>query len=114
MHKRIIVGGMTILLCMLFFIQPSFSWQKSHSLRLENIDKSIKPCQEFYEYANGKWLANTPIPADRSSWGTGAEIYEKNLEVLHQILEDAARNTSSPKGSITQKVGNFYRTGMDE
>ena len=74
----------------------------------------MRPCQDFYSYANGHWLQRNPIPADRSSWGAGSELYEKNLAVLHRILEDAAKNTGAPKGSITRKVGDFYRVGMDE
>jgi predicted metalloendopeptidase len=78
------------------------------------MDTSAKPCQDFYQYANGKWLAANPIPADRSSWGAGSELYEKNQAVLHEILDDAAKNASAPKGSAARLVGDFYRTGMDE
>ena len=89
--------------------QPS-----AHSLDLTGMAPTVKPCQDFYAYANGQWLEHNPIPADRSSWGAGGELYEKNLVVLHQILEDAAKDTKAPKGSVTRKVGDFYRTGMDE
>ncbi len=81
---------------------------------LRSIATRVWPCQDFYSYANGHWLQRNPVPADRSSWGAGSELYEKNLAVLHQILEDAARNSGAPKGSITRKVGDFYRVGMDE
>ena len=89
--------------------QPS-----AHSLDVKGMTTTVKPCQDFYEYANGQWLELNPIPADRSSWGAGSELYEKNLVVLHQILEDAAKDTDAPKGSATRKVGDFYRAGMDE
>ncbi|HEX8891246.1 MAG TPA: M13 family metallopeptidase, partial [Pyrinomonadaceae bacterium] len=59
-------------------------------------------------------LAKTEIPADRSSWGAGAELYEQNLVVLHGILEDAAKDSSAPKNSPKRKVGDFYRSGMNE
>jgi putative endopeptidase len=81
---------------------------------VKSIATRVRPCQDFYSYANGHWLQRNPIPADRSSWGAGSELYEKNLAVLHRILEDAAKNTSAPTGSITRKVGDFYRVGMDE
>lgn len=81
---------------------------------LQSIAKAVQPCQDFYSYANGHWLERNPIPPDRSSWGAGSQLYEKNLAVLHQILEDAARNTTAPKASAIRKVGDFYRVGMDE
>lgn len=85
-----------------------------HGIDLKSIAMTVQPCQDFYLYANGHWLARNPVPADRTSWGAGSELYEKNLLILHQILEDAARNTAAPKGSATSKVGVFYRVGMDE
>jgi putative endopeptidase len=76
---------------------------------LKSLATSVKPCQDFYEYANGRWFEQNPIPADRSSWGAGSQLFGKNLTVLHQILEDAAKDTSAPAGSVTRKVGDFYR-----
>src|SRR5205085_3130649 len=88
--------------------------QSGRGVELSYMDTAAKPCQDFYEYANGHWLANNPIPADRSSWGAGSELYEKNQTVLHEILETAAKGTSAPKGTSARKVADFYRTGMDE
>lgn len=94
--------------------QTSGAKQSGRGVDLSYMDTSIKPCQDFYQYADGQWLANNAIPADRSSWGAGSEMYEKNQVVLHQILEDAAKDASAPKGSSARKVGDFYRVGMDE
>lgn len=94
--------------------QTKSSEQIRHSIDIKSIATTVKPCQDFYTYANGQWLEHNPIPADRSSWGSGSELYEKNLVVLHQILEDAAKDTKAPKGSVARKVGDFYRAGMDE
>jgi putative endopeptidase len=88
--------------------------QSGRGIALSYMDTSVKPCQDFYQYAAGQWLASNPIPADRSSWGAGSELYEKNQTVLHEILEEAAKNRSASKGSAARKVGEFYRTGMDE
>src|SRR3978361_1128422 len=77
--------------------QTSTAKQSGRGVALSYMDTSTKPCQDFYQYADGQWLANNAIPADRSSWGAGSEMYEKNQVVLHQILEDAAKDASAPQ-----------------
>lgn len=59
---------------------------------ITGLDRTCKPCQDFNQFAVGGWLARTSIPPEYPSWGRGTELEEKNLEVLHQILEAAARN----------------------
>jgi putative endopeptidase len=86
----------------------------NHGIEVKQMDLSVKPCEDFYKFANGTWLANNPIPADRASWGAGSEVQERNYAVLHQLLDEAAKNTTAPVGSIERKVGDFYRIGMDE
>ena len=78
-----------------------------------NMDTSVSPAVNFYEYADGSWLKNNPIPGEYSRWGTFEVLAERNYKVLKEILEDAADNTDAEKGSIEQKVGDFYYTGMD-
>ncbi|HEX9614776.1 MAG TPA: M13 family metallopeptidase [Bacteroidota bacterium] len=87
--------------------------QQSKPIDPANLDLSVKPCDNFYYYANGTWLENTPIPAAYSSWGSFTELAEKNNEVLREILEEAAGGTNAARGSSGQKVGDFYSTGMD-
>lgn len=77
-----------------------------------NLDESARACVDFYQYANGGWLARNTIPADRSSWSTGSELVERNDELLHRILEDAA-GANAPRGSVQQKVGDLYAAAMD-
>ena len=68
--------------------QNKSSEQIRHSIDIKSIATTVKPCQDFYTYADGQWLEHNPIPADRSSWGSRSELYEKNLVVLHQILSE--------------------------
>ena len=75
---------------------------------------SCKACDDFYQYANGGWIAKNEIPAAFSSWGITSPLREKNIATLHQILEDAAKNTTAAKGSNEQKIGAFYASCMDE
>src|SRR5712664_3271630 len=81
---------------------------------VSNMDPKTAACADFYQYANGGWLAANPIPAAYPSWGIAHILDEKNRDVLHEILEAAAKNTSAPKGSSEQKVGDYYATCMDE
>ncbi len=78
-----------------------------------NFDTTVKPTEDFYKYVNGNWLKNHPVPPDRVKYGSKAEVEERNYSVLHQILDSASSLSSAPKGSIIQKVGDFYFSGMD-
>src|SRR5712671_7897639 len=87
--------------------------QSSH-FDVNNIDTKAAACTDFYQYANGGWLAANPIPAAYPAWGVANILNEKNRDVLRQILEAAAKNSSVLKGSNEQKVGDYYASCMDE
>jgi putative endopeptidase len=78
-----------------------------------NLDTTAKAGDDFYQYANGGWLKNNPIPADKSRFGAFEEIDELNTTQLKGIMEEAAADKSVKAGSIKQKIGDFYTSGMD-
>jgi putative endopeptidase len=78
-----------------------------------NMDTSVNPCQNFFLYADGGWLKNNPIPPAYSRWGSFSELYDRNLNILHEIAQRAAKLDASKKGSDMQLVGDFYSSGMD-
>lgn len=77
-----------------------------------SMDKSVSPAKDFYQYANGTWLKNTPIPNEYDKWGVLNIINDKNLTLVRNLLEDAAKK-SAKSGTVEQKIGDFYKVGMD-
>lgn len=75
-------------------------------------DTTVKPGDDFFTYANGTWLKNNPIPAAYASWGVGNLVEEELRDKLKKINEEAL-TANAPKGSNTQKIGDFYYSGMD-
>ena len=89
------------------------AYTNERGLDARNFDTNAKPCVDFYQYANGGWLASNPIPPEYSTWGIGSELRERNLNVLKDILEDSAKEKHAA-GSSAQKIGDFYAAAMDE
>jgi putative endopeptidase len=77
------------------------------------MDLTVDPRSDFARFAAGRWYATTEIPADKSSWGGMSELGERNRWLTRAVLEDAARSPGAP-GSVTQKVGDFYTSALDE
>jgi len=80
---------------------------------VDNIDKNIDPCVDFYDYACGNWIKNSEIPADRAAWQSFAELNESNLGIERNILEKAAAGGAG-RNAIDQKIGDLYGSCIDE
>ncbi|HEV7164278.1 MAG TPA: M13 family metallopeptidase [Gammaproteobacteria bacterium] len=83
-------------------------------LHTDWLDKSVNPATDFFSYANGGWKQQNPIPDAYSRWGTFGVLQKQNQDVIHDILDDLAKNKKLKAGSDEQKVGDFYASGMDE
>src|SRR5882724_5212493 len=77
----------------------------------KNLDTSVKPQDDFYQYADGGWLKANPIPADQVAWGSFNVVDENNKANLRKILDRVSAHGTTP---IEKMVGDFYASGMDE
>jgi putative endopeptidase len=78
----------------------------------KNMDTTVNPGNDFFKYANGGWIKKNPIPAAYSSWGIGNLVQEDIRGKLKKINEDALKENAA-KGTSSQKIADFYYTGMD-
>jgi len=88
--------------------------QAGHGFDLANLDRSVSPCDDFFQFADGGWVKSHPIPAAYPSWGTFNKLHEDNENALQKILDKAAADKSAAAGSNWQKIGDFYASCMDE
>lgn len=108
---------LSLLFFTLIFFMQTFSTQAQKTkasmkyIDPANMDKTVKPGDNFYEYANGEWLKKNPVPSDKTRWGTFDVLRQTNLERLRKLCEEAASNTT--KNSVYQRVGDLYASAMD-
>ena len=87
--------------------QPEIS-----GIDLTGMDKSVRPQDDFYRYANGKWLATTEIPDDEVGWGSYMTLRKESLEQSRVIVEGAAENHQ--KDPAKKKIGAYYNAFIDK
>jgi putative endopeptidase len=97
----------------MFFSPLAFS-QANHGVDLTDLDRKADPCTDFYEFSNGTWRANNPIPASMSRWSKRWAAGESSKDRLKEILETASADKSAPTGSNEQIIGDYYGACMDE
>ena len=84
-----------------------------HGFDVSAMDRTADPCNDFYQYACGTWVKNTPIPPDQGRWGRFSQLAERNRLIARRILEQAS--TNDPKRDpVHQKIGDYYQACMDE
>ncbi len=83
----------------------------SPSLDVTSMDKSVNPCENFYQYACGGWLKNNPLPADQSVWDVYAKLTQDNQRLLWGILDDSA--SAKNRSATQQKIGDYFSACMN-
>jgi putative endopeptidase len=104
-----------LLLVLLLASAPlALSQTSSHGIDLTDLDRKTEPCTDFFQFANGTWRANHPIPASMTRWSKRWQSGESAKDRLHDILEAASTDTNAPKGSSEQIIGDYFGACMDE
>ena len=85
-----------------------------HSIDVTDLDRKVDPCNDFYEFSNGTWRANHPIPATQVRWSKRWESGETTKDKLKDVLEDAEQDKTAAKGSTDQIIGDYYGACMNE
>src|SRR5690606_18409043 len=91
---------------------PAESSSGTWRFDIANMNREVDPGEDFFEFANGGWRKQNPIPDEEARWGTFSVLRERNLSLLREIMEEMSSTEAKP-GSIEQKIGDFYRSGMD-
>jgi putative endopeptidase len=90
---------------------------ETHGIVVADMDRSVKPGDDFYHYANGDWIKRTEIPPDSGYVAVGGWSYDKSTELTRKqtagLIEEAV-NANAPAGSNTRKISDFYHSYMDE
>jgi putative endopeptidase len=107
---------LTALALMAPLLSPgSMTAQQAHTsaaLDVAGMDRSVKPGDNFFEYANGTWLKQTEIPADRSTYGASAILIELTDRRVADLIQETAK-ANAPGGSDLRKIGDYYTSFMD-
>lgn len=103
-----VAGGLSV---------STVSAQTGHSsaaigIDVSGMDRSVKPGDDFFDYANGTWLKNTEIPPDKSSYGAGAILNDQTDKRVADLIQQVAKG-SAPANSERSKIGLYYTTFMD-
>jgi putative endopeptidase len=93
---------------------PSAAPPKVPAFSVDYMDRSVNPATDFYHFADGQWLKNNPVPPDKSRWASFSELAERNLYLIHGILDAAAvTDEPLPDHSPRREVGDFFASAMD-
>ena len=105
--------GTAILLTAASLCNPCFAQPNIKFIDPANMDLTVKPGDDFYNYASGTWIKNNPVPAKETRWGSFNQLRDFNINAVKDVLEKAMADKKATEGSVTKRVADFYAAGMD-
>ncbi len=93
--------------------QPGTSTPE-HGVFVADLDRSVDPCTDFFEFSNGTWRKQNPIPASMPRWSRRWQAGETAKDRLKEILDEVSARTDWPHASVEQLIGDFYGGCMDQ
>lgn len=111
--KNFVIKGCISTTLLLGICTASLHAQTRKYIDPVNMDLTVKPGNDFYQYASGNWVKNNPVPLKEVRWGTFNELREFNIQAVKKLVESAATNKTAPAGSVIRRVGDFYAAAMD-
>lgn len=112
MIKKLLYTSAIVALMASCHSNDSAKTSSGRDILTEDLDTTVSPANDFFQYANGGWIKKNPIPGEQSYWGIGNLVQEENLRRFREINEKAAAS-SAAKGTSDQKIGDFWKTAMD-
>jgi putative endopeptidase len=105
--------AMVLSLCCTLAISNAADAPLNSGIERANFDTSVRPGDDFFQYVNGTWVKNNPIPPEYSRWGAFGKLRDDNLEALRQIVQ-GLQQQSGPLDENSRKIRDFYATAMDQ
>ncbi len=115
MKKMYTKAALLVSLAITLFISNN-SYAQTSAIKFidpANMDRTIKPGDDFYKFASGEWIKNNPVPAKETRWGSFNQLRDFNINAVKKVLENAVADKNAPAGSATKRVADFYAAGMD-
>lgn len=112
-YRNLVVTVAFATFCVLSLFAQSATAPETHGVQLANLDRSVKPGDDFYLYANGDWIKRTQIPPDRA----GVDVFTRLADISNKrtadLIEEIAKS-NPPAGSADRKVADLFNSYMDE
>ncbi len=111
--RALALAGILVIFTSLGALAQNAPALETHGIVVANMDRSIKPGDDFFHYANGNWIKHAEIPADRSYIGVWNTLEDLSRKRTAGLIEEAAK-ANAPAGSNARKIADLYNSYMDE